>query len=257
MIIVAYAVSLVRRRAPHLFRYKPSYTSFLTKKSRKKVGENPTRASRRGRRGRGTREAGVVILSEATGSNSPPLGRLWEPIDQSTLEPSPESGEMVRKEREPVNLRLAIGGARGGHTASPGSSRPTVPSDDSQPRKKQRTDVPEGGEGNETNLGKNVIDLEDQREGVRAEGPQSDEWLTKEELRAPWTPAFETFLGHQINYGDYASLSSSVAYGILQAGSLPRDVNKALKEPTSLIREIAQYLVLVSASPYCSLLFYR
>lgn len=41
-----------------------------------------------------------------------------------------------------------------------------------------------------------------------------------------------------------------MAYGILQAGSLPRDVNEAPKEPASLIGEIAQYLVLVSAYFY-------
>lgn len=68
---------------------------------------------------------------------------------------------MVRKEREPANLRLAVGGARGGHTASPSSSRPTVLSEDSQPHKKQRTSVPAGGEGSEANLGKSVVDLED------------------------------------------------------------------------------------------------
>lgn len=136
------------------------------------------------------------------------------------------------------------------------SSRPVVLLDDFEPRKKQWTDVSAGGERDETNLGKNVIDLEDQREGIRAEGPQPNEQLMEEELRAPWTLAFETFSRHQINYGDCASLSSSVAYGILRAGSLLRDVNEAPKEPALLIGEIAQYLVLVSASPCCSLLLY-
>ncbi|KAG5531776.1 hypothetical protein RHGRI_026408 [Rhododendron griersonianum] len=82
-----------------------------------------------------------------------------------------------------------------------------------------------------------------QREGVRVEGSQLDEHLTNEEQKAPWTLVFET-LGRQINYRDCASLSSSVAYGILRARSLPRDVNEAPKEPASLIGEIAQYLVL-------------
>ncbi|KAF7121466.1 hypothetical protein RHSIM_Rhsim13G0153800 [Rhododendron simsii] len=127
-----------------------------------------------------------------------------------------ESGEIVRKERKPTNLRLAVGGSRGGHFASSSSSLPALLLEDSQLKKKPRIEVA-GGEGNETN----------------------------EELRASWTPAFETFSRHQITYGDCTKLSSSVVYEILQVGSLPRDVNEASKDPASMIGEIAPYLVLV------------
>ncbi|KAF7140132.1 hypothetical protein RHSIM_Rhsim06G0244000 [Rhododendron simsii] len=70
-----------------------------------------------------------------------------------------------------------------------------VLSEDSQPHKKQRTNVPASGEGSEVNLGNSVISLEDQREGIKAEGSRSDKRLTDEELKAPWTSAFKTFSG--------------------------------------------------------------
>ncbi|KAI8538471.1 hypothetical protein RHMOL_Rhmol09G0106800 [Rhododendron molle] len=54
---------------------------------------------------------------------------------------------MVRKKRELANLRLAVGGLRRGHIALLSSSYPIVLSKDSQPHKKQQTDVTVGGEG--------------------------------------------------------------------------------------------------------------
>lgn len=76
----------------------------------------------------------------------------------------------MRKERKPTNLRLAVGGSRGGHFASSSSSLPAVLLEDSQLKKKPRIEVA-GGEGNETSLGSNVIDLDEQKEDIWAEGP--------------------------------------------------------------------------------------
>lgn len=64
-------------------------------------------------------------------------------------------------------------------------------------------------------------------------------------LNVPWTLALRTFGGDLITYADCAGLSSSMAYGILQARALPRDVKAAPTDANDLISEIAQYLVLV------------
>ncbi|KAI8527521.1 hypothetical protein RHMOL_Rhmol12G0082100 [Rhododendron molle] len=111
--------------------------------------------------------------------------------------------------------------------------------------KKPRTDALKGGEGGDQRVGKQVIDLEDQREHIRPEGPPRDDSLMEEELNAPRTPTFETYIGRSITYADCAGLSSMVVYGILRAGSLPKDNKKAPKDPTDLIGEVVQYLVLL------------
>lgn len=86
----------------------------------------------------------MVASFEASRSSSPLLGVIREPIDRPTRELSEETGEMVRKQREPRNLRRMIGGRRGGHTiASASPSRSVIPPEDAQPSKRTRTDIPE------------------------------------------------------------------------------------------------------------------
>ncbi|KAG5552302.1 hypothetical protein RHGRI_010396 [Rhododendron griersonianum] len=154
---------------------------------------------------------------------------------------------MVRKEREPVDLRKAVRGRWGGQTTAPpmSLSTPTKVRPKEHPSKKPRIEHPEDrGEVGRRPGKRQVIDLEDQRENVRIEGPSKDDSAGDNELNAPWTPVFQTFSGRPITHADCAGLSLLVAYGILRARSLPRDIKATLTEANDLISEIAQYLAL-------------
>lgn len=66
-----------------------------------------------------------------------------------------------------------------------------------------------------------------------------------EPIRAPWTPAFESFHSGQITYVDSVAEASGATLGILQAAPLPRDAENIPKNAVKIVGGLAQFFILV------------
>lgn len=66
----------------------------------------------------------------------------------------------------------------------------------------------------------------------------------------------QTFNSQPITYDDCTGLSSLVAYGLLRATSLPKDVEVVNTDSAEALGKMMQYIVLVSF-PFSQLLFFK